>query len=128
LATSTYKKRIISYLGRDFQQQKSNFINHLKVYFPNTYQDFQDSSSGMMLTEIGAFFGDIAGYYIDKRFNESYTETAQEVKNVFKHAKQLGFKAFGKTAANRSSRWNHYSSCNKYKWQIFSRYEICWYY
>lgn len=52
-----------------------------------------------MMTELGAYFGDNISFYLDKRFNESFIETAQESKNLFKHAKQLGFKAFGKTAA-----------------------------
>jgi hypothetical protein len=86
-------------LPRDFESQKQAIISHLKTYFPNDIQDFNESSVGMMFVEIGAYVGDAFNFYLDKRFNESFTETANETKNIFKHAKQLGFKAFGKTAA-----------------------------
>lgn len=100
MSTNTTKKRTIKYLNRDFESLKSAFIEqHLKVYFPDTYNDFNESSVGMMLTELAAYFGDNISFYLDKKFNESFTETAFEAKNVFKHAKQLGFKAFGKTSA-----------------------------
>jgi hypothetical protein len=99
LATNTVKKRNIKYLNRDFSSFKTSFIEHLKIYFPDTYNDFNESSVGMMLTELAAYFGDNISFYLDKRFNESFTETAFEGKNILKHAKQLGFKSFGKTAA-----------------------------
>lgn len=99
MATTTSKKRNLKYLNRDFESFKRDFIEHLKVYFPDTVQDFNESSVGMMFTEMASFIGDNLSFYLDKRFNESFLETARERKNVFKHAKQLGFKAFGKTAA-----------------------------
>ena len=99
MATNTVKKRNIKYLNRDFEGFKGNIIQHLKTYFPDDINDFNESSVGMMFTEIGAYVGDAFNFYLDKRFNESFTETATETKNIFKHAKQLGFKAFGKTAA-----------------------------
>lgn len=104
MSTTTTKKRNIKYLNRDFQGLKSAFIEHIKVYFPDTYQDFNEVGIGMMMVELGAFIGDTFSFYLDKRFNESFTETATEAKNIFKHAKQLGFKAFGKAAAVRKSR------------------------
>jgi hypothetical protein len=100
MATNVQKKRELKYLNRDFSGFKKDFIEHLKIYFPETYSDFNESSLGMMLTEMSAFIGDNLSFYLDKKFNESFLESARERKNVFKHAKQLGFKAFGKTAAS----------------------------
>jgi hypothetical protein len=100
MATNSQKKRELKYLNRDFASFKRDFIEHLKIYFPDTYSDFNESSLGVMLTEMSAFIGDNLSFYLDKKFNESFLESARERKNVFKHAKQLGFKAFGKTAAS----------------------------
>jgi hypothetical protein len=47
----------------------------------------------------GAYFGDQLGFYLDRKFEESFLESAKEKKNIFKHGKQLGFKAFGKTSS-----------------------------
>jgi hypothetical protein len=99
MATNTTKKRIVKYLNRDFESFKKDIIEHLKIYFPDTIQDFNESSVGIMLVEIMSVIGDNLSFYLDKKFNESFIETAKERKNIFKHAKQLGFKAFGKASA-----------------------------
>ena len=99
MATNTTKKRDIKYLNRDFEGFKRDFIEHLRIYFPDTVQDFNESSSGMVLLELAAFMGDNLSFYLDRRFQETFTETAREAKNLFKHARQLGFKPFGKSAA-----------------------------
>lgn len=97
--TVTDKKRALRYLNRDFESFKKDLIEHIKIYFPDTFQDFNESSVGIMLMELMAFIGDNLSFYLDKRFNETFLETAKETKNVFKHAKQLGFKPFGKASA-----------------------------
>ena len=100
MATVTTKKRNLKYLNRDFEGNKRDLIEHLRIYFPDTVQDFNESSVGIMLTELVSFVGDNMSFYLDRRFNESFTETATEPKNILKHAKQLGFKPFGKSAAS----------------------------
>ena len=99
MATNTEKKRELKYLNRDFSSLKKDFVEHIKIYFPDSYADFNESSIGMLLTEMSAFMGDNLSFYLDKKFSESFLETARERKNVFKHAKQLGFKSFGKSSA-----------------------------
>jgi hypothetical protein len=99
MATTTTKKRVIRYLNRDFESFKRDITEHLQVYFPDTIKDFNESSVGMMLVELMSYIGDNMSFYLDKRFKESFIETSTERKNIFKHAKQLGFKAFGKAAA-----------------------------
>lgn len=97
--TEVQKRRSIRYFGKDFETLKKELSDHLKVYFPDIYQDFNESSVGIMLAELMAFIGDNLGFYLDKKFSESFIETARESRNVAKHARQLGFKAFGKSAA-----------------------------
>lgn len=99
MVTVLQKKRNLRYLNRDFQSFKEDLVEHLRIYFPDTVQDFNESSVGMMLVEMAAFIGDNLSFYLDKRVNESFLETASDPRNIFKHAKQLGFKAFGKTSA-----------------------------
>ena len=41
----------VRYLNTDFSSFKSNLIDFAKVSFPNTYNDFNESSPGMMLME-----------------------------------------------------------------------------
>ena len=38
----------VNYLNKDFSDFRDNLIEFAKVYFPNTYNDFNESSPGMM--------------------------------------------------------------------------------
>lgn len=97
--TITTKRRNIKYLNRDFSGLKKDLIEFLKVYYPDTYQDFNESSIGVLLLELMAYVGDNFAFYLDKKFEENFIDSASEAKNVLRHAKQLGFKPFGKTAS-----------------------------
>lgn len=98
--TVTQKQRALTYFNKDFESLKRDFIeNHLKVYFSQTIGDYHESSIGIMLVEMMAYVGDTLSFYLDKKFSESFIATAQEPKNIFKHAKQAGFKAFGKASS-----------------------------
>ena len=65
----------IDYLSKDFiARLKRDLINHmLRSYFPNTYNDFNETSPGMMLIEMSAYVGDVLSYYIDHQFKEMNT-------------------------------------------------------
>ena len=39
----------ISYTSRDFNSIKNDLINYAKIYYPNTYKDFNDASFGAMM-------------------------------------------------------------------------------
>ena len=60
-----YIKKEVSYLGKDFPTLRQNLIEFAKTYFPNTYNDFNESSPGMMFIEMASYLGDVLGYYID---------------------------------------------------------------
>lgn len=99
--TTTTKERNVKRLSRDFESLKCDLIEHIKVYFPETYSDFNESSVGMMLVEMLAFVGDSFSFYLDKQFQESFIESAKQTKNILRHARQLGFKTslFGKSSS-----------------------------
>jgi len=82
----------ISYTSKDFNSIKKDLINYAKVYYPNTYKDFNDASFGSMMIDMVSYVGDILSFYIDYQTNESLLETAIEEQNIVKIAKQLGYK------------------------------------
>ena len=85
-------KKDISYLGKDFGQLRKNLIEFSKQYFPNTYNDFNESSPGMMFMEIAAYVGDVLSYYADNNLKESFLEQASERANIYDLAKSLGYR------------------------------------
>ena len=64
-------KKDVRYLNKDFAQFRQNLINFTRQYFPNTYNDFNESSPGMLFIEMASFVGDVLSYYTDQSFRES---------------------------------------------------------
>ena len=90
----------IRYLNKDFTSFKDNLIEFSKIYFPNTYNDFNESSPGMMFIEMASYVGDVLSYYIDNQFKESLLAFAEEKKTVYNMAQSLGYKPKLATAAS----------------------------
>ena len=61
-------KKEVSYLGRDFSDIRQNLIEFAKTYFPNQYNDFNESSPGMMFVEMASYVGDVMNYYVDNQY------------------------------------------------------------
>jgi len=91
----TNKKSVskeIKYIGRDFTAIRQNLVEFAKSYFPNTYNDFNESSPGMMFIEMASYVGDVLNYYVDNQFRESLLHAAEEKKNIYKIAQSMGYK------------------------------------
>jgi len=85
-------KKDVSYLGRDFSSIRQNLIEFAKTYFPGQYNDFNESSPGMMFVEMAAYVGDVLNYYVDNQFRETLLNYAEEKKNVYNIAQSYGYK------------------------------------
>ena len=95
MARTTVKKNVVkqvNYLNKDFNDFRDNLIEFAKVYFPNTYNDFNEASPGMMFIEMAAYVGDVLSYYIDSSFRESLLAYAEEKRNVYNIAQSFGYK------------------------------------
>ncbi len=85
-------KKDVKYLNKDFAQFRQNLINFAKNYFPDTYQDFNESSPGMMFIEMASYVGDVLSYYTDTSFRESLLNSAQEDSSVLALSHLFGYK------------------------------------
>jgi hypothetical protein len=85
-------KKEVSYLGRDFSSIRQNLIEFAKTYFPNQYNDFNESSPGMMFVEMASYVGDVLNYYVDNQYKETLLNYAEEKKNVYDIAQSYGYK------------------------------------
>ena len=88
-------KRPINYTSREFETIKESLVNYAKRYYANTYQDFNEASFGAMMLDLVAYVGDQLSFYTDYQANESFLDTAIELNNVQRLAKQLGYKMPG---------------------------------
>jgi len=82
----------IKYLSKDFSQFRENLINLAKTYYPDTYNDFNESSPGSMFIDMSSYVGDVLALYVDQQLRESLLGYAQERKNVVALARMLGYK------------------------------------
>lgn len=85
-------KKDIKYLSRDFSQLKKSLVEFTQTYYPNTYNDFSDASTGMMFIEMAAYVGDVLSFYTDYQFKESVFVNSEERKNIIALAKTRGYK------------------------------------
>jgi len=85
-------KKDIKYLSKDFGDFRQNLINFTKNYFPDTYNDFNESSPGMMFMEMASYVGDVLAYYTDSNLKESLLSYSEERGNLNAIATGLGFK------------------------------------
>ena len=89
---SNNNKVNINYLSKDFVSLKDSLMNLAKSYFPNSYNDFNETSPGMMLMEMNAYVGDVLSYYIDHQYKEMLLPLSEERRNVINIANMLGYK------------------------------------
>lgn len=92
-------KKDVRYLSRDFNSIKANLIDFTKTYFPNTYQDFNEASPGMMFLEMASYVGDVLSYYTDITLQESLITHASEKQNILNIAQSMGYKPKNKIAS-----------------------------
>tara|TARA_R100000908_G_scaffold56246_1_gene31645 strand:+ start:3601 stop:5523 length:1923 start_codon:yes stop_codon:yes gene_type:complete len=83
--------RDIKYLNKDFSNFRNDLVNYAKNYFPDIYNDFNESSPGMMFIEMSAYVGDVLSYYVDAQLKESLLVHAEERTNIIDIARALGY-------------------------------------
>ena len=85
----------VKYLNRDFGGLRNDLIEFAKTYYPDSDNDFNEPSPGMMFIEMAAYVGDVLSYYIDKQFQENLLAYAQELSNVYAISQAMGYRPRG---------------------------------
>jgi len=91
--------RDIRYIDRDFNSFRNSLIEYSKTYFPNTYNDFTDTSTGMLFMEMASYVGDVLSFYLDNQIQETFIQNARQQENLYQMAYLLGYKPKVTTAA-----------------------------
>ena len=84
-------RKEIRYLNKNFEQFRKSMVDFAKVYFPNTFNDFNEADPGMMFVEMASYVGDVLSYYVDSQLKESILTTAEERENVIQLAQAMGY-------------------------------------
>ena len=84
-------ERDIRYIDRDFNTIRESLIQYSKTYFPNTFNDFSETSTGMLFMEMAAYVGDVLSFYLDNQIQETFIQKARQTTNLYALAYSLGY-------------------------------------
>lgn len=89
----------ISYTSRNFKEYRDEFMKITKKYYPNIINDFSDAAVGQWFIDLISAASDDLSYHIDRVFQETDINSAQEVSSLLKIARSNGVKVPGKKGA-----------------------------
>jgi hypothetical protein len=81
----------IQYLNKDFDGFKQKLLEFAQIYYPETYNDFSETSAGLMLIEMASYVGDVLSYYGDNQVQENFLEFAKQRDNLLALAYNHGY-------------------------------------
>ena len=82
----------VNYTNQDYGSLKAKMIDLIRQNFEQDFNDFNESSIGIMLIEMWAFLADTLSFKIDQLANEIFIDTVTEPTNAFRLARLVGFK------------------------------------
>ena len=85
----------ISYLNRTFVDYKNSLLELTKKYYPEISNDFNDASVGSWLIDLVSAVADNLSYHIDRVYNETNIDSAQQASSIYALARSCGFKIPG---------------------------------
>ena len=89
----------ISYLNRNFYDYRNSLLDYTKQYYPELEDDFNDASIGSWILDIVSNIGDNLSYHIDRVYQETSIDSAQEKASIYALARNNGVKIPGPKAS-----------------------------
>ncbi|HET8688723.1 MAG TPA: hypothetical protein VFM18_19070 [Methanosarcina sp.] len=83
----------------DFETLRNSMINYLKTYYPESFNDFLESSEYLALIDMIAFLGQSLAFRTDLNARENFMDTAQRRDSILKLARMLSYNPRRNTAA-----------------------------
>jgi len=77
----------------DYETLRKSFIDYLRVYYPETFNDFIESSEFIALLDIIAFMGQGLAFRNDLNARENFIYTAERRDSVIKLANLVSYNA-----------------------------------
>ena len=93
LGANTSRPQIFSlnYTNQDFWSMKARLVSYIKEKFGTEFNDFVESSLGIMLIENWAFIADTLSFKTDQIANEVFIDTVTELEDALRLARLVGF-------------------------------------
>lgn len=92
-------ERKISYLDRTYEDYRNSIMTLTKNYYSDIFDRLNDASVGSWLVDVISDVSDSLSYNIDRAYQETSLESANEFKSVLNIARSVGCKIPGRKAA-----------------------------
>jgi hypothetical protein len=90
--TKVYESfRNADFQSYDFQTLRKSMIDYLRVYYPENFNDFIESSEYIALIDMIAFLGQSLAFRTDLNARENFLDTAERRDSVLKLAKLVSY-------------------------------------
>jgi hypothetical protein len=84
----------------DFETLRKSFVDYLRLYYPETFNDYIESSEFIALLDVMAFMGQALAFRTDLNTRENYLDTAERRDSVVKLAQLVSYTPKRNTAAS----------------------------
>jgi hypothetical protein len=75
----------------DFETLRKSFVDYIRLYYPETFNDYIESSEFIALLDVMAFMGQSLAFRTDLNTRENYLDTAERRDSVVKLANLVGY-------------------------------------
>jgi hypothetical protein len=84
----------------DFETLRKSFVDYLRLYYPETFNDYIESSEFIALLDVMAFMGQALAFRTDLNTRENYIDTAERRDSVVKLAELVSYTPKRNTCAS----------------------------
>lgn len=83
----------VNFAAFDYNTVKHSILDYIKLYFPETFNDYIESSEFIAIVEAFAYIAELMAYRIDVNAHENFISTAQRKDSILKLAKLVSYSA-----------------------------------
>jgi len=83
----------INFSAFDYDTVKQSLIDYVKLYFPETFSDYIESSEFVAILELFAYVAELMAYRFDITAHENFISIAERKESVLRLAKLISYKA-----------------------------------
>ena len=84
----------------DFETLRKTFVDYLRQYYPENFNDYTESSEFVALLDVMAFMGQSVSYRTDLNARENFLDTAERRDSAVRLAQLIGYTPKRNTAAS----------------------------
>jgi len=83
----------VNFNSFDFNTIKESLLDYMKLYFPEDFNDYIESSEFIAILELFAYVGELLAYRLDLNAHENFITTAERKESILRLAKLISYKA-----------------------------------